>query len=559
MFALIGVGIAAALAAIVMALRDGSERSGASIDPARLSAHVRMVSGDDFEGRAPASGAGEQKTIDYVVQQLMAVGVEPGGQPDASGRRTWTQDVPLAQADISGPVTASFRIGANSVPLVQGEQIAVRATHLPTAAVSIQEAPLVFLGYGVKAPERRWDDFKGMDVRGKVGIVLINDPDFEAELGGRFGGKAMTYYGRWTYKYEEAARQGMAGLLIVHEDAPASYGWATVRNSNATTMFDIVRDNPAEAHPPVEGWIQRAVAVDLFKRAGLDFDAEKKKAQSDAFQPVALGAATFSIAYPVRQMQVVSKNIVGLLPGRVRPDETIFYTAHWDHLGVGTPDANGDAIYNGAQDNGTGIAALLELARVFAAADRTDRSIVFLFVTAEEKGLLGSLYYGEHPLYPLSKTVAVYNLDGLATAGPANNISVLGGGQLSLEDDLAAAARAKGRRLSPDPRPEAGYFYRSDHFSFARTGVPAISIESGEDLVAGGVAAGRAADEDYTANRYHQPDDEWTEEMDLRGLAQDTELVYELGRDAANSNLWPQWKDGSEFKAIRDESAGARR
>jgi Zn-dependent M28 family amino/carboxypeptidase len=259
------------------------------------------------------------------------------------------------------------------------------------------------------------------------------------------------------------------------------------------------------------------------------------------------------------QMQVVSKNVVGLLPGRTRPDETIFYTAHWDHLGVGTPDANGDAIYNGAQDNGTGIAALLELARVFAAGDRPERSVVFLFVTAEEKGLLGSLYYGEHPLYPLAKTVAVYNMDGLATAGPAQDISVRGGGQVSLEDDVAEGARAQSRRLSPDPRPEAGYFYRSDHFSFARVGVPAISVESGEDLVEGGTAAGRAADEDYTAKRYHQPDDEWTATMDLRGLAQDTELVYALGRDMANSARWPGWKEGSEFKAVRDQTADQRR
>jgi Zn-dependent M28 family amino/carboxypeptidase len=557
-FALIGVVLTVALVAAVAVVSDRSDESSA-IDPMRLSEHIRVVSGDDFEGRAPASGAGEQKTIDYIVQQLTAVGVEPGGDRDAAGRRGWTQDVPLAQANISGPVTAAFRVGETTTPLQQGEQIAVRATHLPTQSVAVKDAPVVFLGYGVKAPERNWDDFKGVDVRGKVGIVLINDPDFEADLGGRFGGKAMTYYGRWTYKYEEAARQGMAGLLIVHEDAPASYGWATVRNSNAATMFDIVRENPAAAHPPVEGWIQRQTAIELFTNAGLDFEAEKKKAQSDEFRPVELRGGTFSIAYAVAQAQVISKNIVGLLPGRTRPDETVFYSAHWDHLGVGTPDANGDATYNGAQDNGTGIAALLDLARVFAAGQRPERSIVFLFVTAEEKGLLGSLYYGEHPLYPLARTVAVYNMDGLATAGPANDISVRGGGQVSLEDDVADAARAQGRRLSPDSRPEAGYFYRSDHFSFARVGVPAISIESGEDLVEGGTAAGRAADDEYTAKRYHQPDDEWTANMDLRGLAHDTELVYALGRDIANSTRWPEWKEGSEFKAVRDDTAGERR
>ncbi len=551
--------IAIALGALFAFYWGGPDEAAATVDVARLSEHIRVVSGDDFEGRAPASSAGEQKTIDYVVQQLTAVGVEPGGEPDPSGRRRWTQDVPLAQADISGPLTAAFDIAGRRMPLEQGEQIAVRATHLPVQSVSLEGAPVVFLGYGVKAPERKWDDFKGVDMRGKVGIVLINDPDFEADLGGRFGGKAMTYYGRWTYKYEEAARQGMAGLLVVHEDAPASYGWATVRNSNAVSMFDIVRGNPAEVHPPVEGWIQRDVAVALFKSAGLDFEAEKKKAQSDAFAPVPLAGATFSLSYPVTQMQVVSKNIVGLLPGRTRPDETVVYTAHWDHLGVGTPDGNGDRIYNGAQDNGTGIASLLELARLFASGPRPDRSVVFLFVTAEEKGLLGSAYYAEHPLYPAAKTAGVYNMDGLETAGPAKNVSVRGGGQVSLEDDLAAAAQAQGRVLSPDPSPEAGYFYRSDHFSFARVGVPAISLSSGKDLVEGGMEAGRTADQDYRAKRYHQPDDEWSESMDLRGLALDTELVYALGRDLANSTRWPDWKPASEFKAIRDASAGARR
>jgi Zn-dependent M28 family amino/carboxypeptidase len=369
----------------------------------------------------------------------------------------------------------------------------------------------------------------------------------------------MTYYGRWTYKYEEAARQGMAGLLIVHEDAPASYGWATVKNSNAAAMFDIVRDNPSAVHPPVEGWIQRAVAVVLFERAGLDFEVERRKARTEEFQPVALGDATFSIEYRVRQMQVVSKNVVGLLPGRSRPAETILYTAHWDHLGVGAPDANGDRIYNGAQDNGTGIASLLELARLFAAGPRPERSIVFLFVTAEEKGLLGSAYYAEHPLYPPQTTAAVYNMDGLATSGPSNDVSLRGGEQVSLEEDLADAASARGRRLSPDKRPEAGYFYRSDHFSFAKIGVPALSINSGQDLMDGGVDAGRSAEDEYTAQRYHQPGDEWSANMDLRGLALDTELIFTLGRDLANSTRWPSWKDTSEFKAVRDESAGARR
>jgi Zn-dependent M28 family amino/carboxypeptidase len=540
-----------------MVRSTGGGSAAPAIDTARLGEHIRAVSADDFEGRRPAT-PGEQKTVDYIVAQLRAVGVEPGGDRDAGGMRMWTQTVPLAQSEIAGPVTAAFHVRGETTALAQGEQIAIRATQQPTTAVSVKDVPVIFLGYGVRAPERQWDDFKGADVRGKIGIVLVNDPDFEADLGGRFGGKAMTYYGRWTYKYEEAARQGMLGLLVVHEDAPASYGWATVRNSNNTTL-DVVRPDAAAAHPLVEGWLHRDATTALFASAGLDFDAEKKQAQSDGFQPVPLPGVTFSIEYPVKQTQVTTRNVLGILPGRERPDETVFYTAHWDHLGVGEPDATGDRIYNGARDNGSGIAALLELARVFAAAERPERSVVFLFVTAEESGLLGSLYYGENPIYPLATTVAVFNMDDVGGLGPARDISVRGGGQVSLEDDVEEAARAQGRRLSADPRPEAGSFYRSDHFSFARVGVPAISIRSGEDLVAGGVEAGRKAADDYNATRYHQPADEWRDDWDLNGLAADAELVHTLGRGLADSSRWPEWKDNSEFKAAREASADARR
>ena len=366
-----------------------TESLRASIDADRLMAHVKQLASDEFEGRAPGTN-GEVRTLDYIIGQMAAAGVEPGGDPDRDGGRRWTQDVPLAQSDINGPVTAVIRSGAGSRSLRQGEDVAFRATHLPTTRVAIENAPLVFVGYGTHAPERKWDDFKSVDLRGKIGIVLINDPDFEVDMEGRFGGKAMTYYGRWTYKFEEAARRGALGMLIVHETAPAAYGWQTVKNSFTTTMFDIVRPNPADVHPLLEGWIQYEVAVDLFRRAGLDFNAAKKKAQSQQFTPVAVGDATLSVEFPVKQMQVVSKNVVGLLAGATHPTETVIYTAHWDHLGVGEPDATGDRIYNGARDNAQGVAALLELARVFAAEPRPGRSIVFLAVTAEEKGLLGS-------------------------------------------------------------------------------------------------------------------------------------------------------------------------
>ena len=357
----------------------------------------------------------------------------------------------LVKSEASGPITASIAVAGATIPLKQGDQIAIRSTQLPTARVSIKNAPLVFLGYGVNAPERRWDDFKGLDVRSKILVVLINDPDFEADLGRRFDGKAMTYYGRWTYKFEEAARHGAAGVLIVHETAPASYGWATVKNSNTEAIMDVVRDRPADVHPSLEAWIQRDVAVDLFKRAGLNFDAEKKKAQSQAFTPVPLGNATLSVDYAVRQTKLTSSNVVGMLKGSAHPDETVIYSAHWDHLGIGEPDKKGDRIYNGARDNGTGIASVLELARVFARAPRTDRTVVFMLVTAEEQGLLGSEYYARHPLFPLETTVGVFNIDMLGVNGPARDIGVEGDGKVSMQDDLAAAAQKQGRRLLARP------------------------------------------------------------------------------------------------------------
>jgi Zn-dependent M28 family amino/carboxypeptidase len=524
----------------------------------RLTAHVKEVSSDAYEGRGPGTRA-ETKVVDYLQKQLAAAGIQPGGDPDGKGGRKWTQAVTLIKSEAGGPISASFTVNGSTVPLKQGEQIAIRSTQLSTSRVSIRNAPIVFLGYGVNAPERRWDDFKGVDVKGKILVVLINDPDFEADLGRRFDGKAMTYYGRWTYKYEEAARRGAAGVLVVHETAPASYGWAIVKNSNTGQILDIVRDRPTETHPQLEAWIQRDVAVDLFKRAGLNFDAEKKKAQSQAFKPVPLGNATLTVDYPVRQSKLTSTNVLGLLKGTGHPDEAVIYSAHWDHLGIGSPDDKGDRLYNGARDNGVGIASVLELARVYGRAPKTDRSVVFMFVTAEEQGLLGTEYYARHPLYPLETTVAVYNIDALAVDGPAKDVGVAGNGKISLQDDLGAAAQKQGRRLSPDPRPEAGEFYRSDHFPMAKVGVPAISLASGQDLYVGGPAAGKKAEDDYNDKRYHQPGDQWSPNWDLRGVAIDVGLVYDLGRELANSRRWPEWKADSEFKVLRDKTKSARK
>ncbi len=440
--------------------------------------------------------------------------------------------------------------------LAQGKDVAVRAAATNVDRVQIKDAPLVFLGYGVTAPEQQWDDYRGIDMRGKVAIVLINDPDFET-TSGKFGGRAMTYYGRWTYKYEEAARHGALGVLIVHETAPASYGWATVENSNTNAIFDILRKDPRAEHVDLEAWIQRGVAANLLKDAGLDFEQLKKQAQSNTFRAVPLKGVTFSADYRVKRETVVSKNVVGLLPGTTHPDQTVFYTAHWDHLGIGKPNDTGDRIFNGAADNGSGLAAVLELVRLFGSAPKTQRSVVFLAVTAEEKGLLGSEYYASDPLYPLETTVAAINMDSLGLFGRARDFTTFGPN--TVVDEIAAAGKKQGRTLAPDPRSEAGSFYRSDHFPLSKAGVPAVSFKSGDDLVDGGKAKGVALREAYNEKKYHQPKDEWSEALDFTGEAEDIALLYEVGRSLADSTRWPEWKAGSEFKAVRDQSAQRRR
>ena len=528
-----------------------------TIDPQRLSAEVKILSSDAFEGRGPAT-PGETKTVDYVIAQMKAAGLQPGGDVLKSGKRGWTQAVPLGRFQIQGPINVAIKTGADNIALTQGNEIAIRASMSGAKSVAIADAPLVFIGYGVKAPERHWDDFKGVDLKGKIAVVLINDPDFETGVGD-FGGKAMTYYGRWTYKFEEAARQGAIGMLIVHETEPASYGWATVKNSNTNVMFDIVRKAPAKVHPLLEGWIQRDFAVDLFKRSGLDFEALKAQAQTREFKPVELKDARFSAHYAVDTQVITSRNIAGRIVGSKHPDETVIYSGHWDHLGVGEPDAKGDRIYNGAVDNATGTASLIELGRAFAQQPRPERSVVFLNVTAEEKGLLGSEYYSSNPLYPLAKTVAVLNIDALDPHGPARNFTTSGSAKVDLLDELIATAKAWNLSYVPDPKPEAGHFFRSDHFPFAKRGVPAISFGSGDDWIDGGSAAGEAAEKEYNNDRYHQPADEWQADWAFTGMARDLQILYKVGADLAHSRRWPNWGQESEFRATRDATAAARR
>jgi Zn-dependent M28 family amino/carboxypeptidase len=540
---------AIALVAVPVAAADTG-----SFSPQRLSQHIQTLGSDAYEGRGVNTRA-EVKTIDYIVGQFKSAGLQPGGEV-VNGQRQWTQRVPLLQSEIAGDPIVTIQNAGGGMRLTQGNEIAVRAPQNGQNQVRIDNAPIVFVGYGVSAPERNWDDFKGQDVRGKVIVVLVNDPDFDGGEGD-FGGKAMTYYGRWTYKYEEAARRGAAGVMIVHETAPASYGWNTVKNSNTNVQFDIVRKDPAAVHTPFETWIQRDVAVELFRKAGLDFEQAKLAAKRRDFQPLDL-KSTVSATANAKVETITSHNVVGLLPGKAHPDETVIYSAHWDHLGIGKPDANGDNIYNGALDNASGISHLIEQARAFAKGPRPDRSVVFLAVTAEEKGLLGSEYYAANPLYPLSKTVGVLNTDSMGLNGPEKNFSISGTAKLDLLDDLIAEGKKQGRYFTADPHPESGGFYRSDHFSFAKVGVPAISFKAGNDLVNGGTARGEAIARDYTEKRYHQPDDEFQSVWDFRGQAEDAQLLHMLGERLANSREWPNWSSDSEFRATRDQSGADR-
>ena len=539
-----------AFAAALGAAAAAQAQSTPAFDAARISEDIRILSDDSFEGRGIATPA-EQKVIDYLSRQYAGAGFAPGGENGG-----WTQAVGLNRFAVSN-VAGRLKLGDWSQSLTQGQEVTM-TTRLPGAAVDLKDKPLVFVGYGISAPERDWNDFK-TDVRGKVIVVLVNDADFEDPSLNTFGGEAMTYYGRWTYKFEEAARQGAAGVLIVHETKPASYGWTTVANSWGVPQFDIVRADPASERVAMEGWIQRDLAVDLFRRAGLDFEQEKIKARSRDFQPVELKGATVDASFDVATDRIVTHNVVAKLEGSTHPDETILYTGHWDHIGMGEPDANGDRIFNGAIDNASGTAGLLELARAFAAGPRPERTIVMISFTGEESGLLGSEFYAANPLYPLEKTVGGFNIDSTAVFGRMNKLGVTGYGHSELDEPVIAAAAAQGRGFVGDAGAAAGIYFRSDHFPLAKKGVPMAYLSSTGDFVDAPIEPRQARAADYRANRYHQAADEWEADWDYAGMLQDLEVMFKVGQDLANSRDWPEWKAGSEFGPERAKSAAQRR
>jgi len=537
--------VAAALLAAPAAAQDSRP-----IDPARMSAIVKELASEAYQGRAPAT-SGEDRTIAYLVAQVKALGLEPAG--DDGG---WTQKVPLIRTKVgSGTISAD-------VPWTQGRQVYVNTVR-PADRIAIADAPLVFVGYGVKAPERGWDDFKGVDLHGKVAVFLINDPDFEAgpndAVANTFGGRTETYYGRWTYKYEEAARQGAIAALIVHDTPGAGYGWETVTAPGGEN-YDIVRGADEPQRVALQGWIEGSAARALFARAGLDLGKLRVAARSAAFRPVPLTGVTFSADIPVTTEQVESRNVLAKLTGKGHADEAVMFGAHWDAYGIGAPDAQGRTIRPGAADDAIGVAGVLELARAFKAAPRTDRTLLFALWTGEERNLLGSETYAVHPAVPLEKTVANLTMDVLQTAGPAHDVVLVGNGQSDLDDRLSAAAAKQGRTVTPEALPERGLYFRADHFSVVRRGVPALllmGMSGGSDLVKGGRAAGDAWLADYM-KCYHQTCDTWSQTWDLRGAAQDVALLYTIGRDLADSRAWPQWRPASEFKGLRDKSAAER-
>ena len=540
-----------------LASLSGVAASESPISPARMSATVKTLASDAFEGRAPGT-RGEQKTVEYLIRRFRALGLQPAGEHGG-----WTQPVPLVHNTAGVPTRLEVSVGGSILPLVAGRDISPRSIR-PLSQVTIHDAPMVFVGYGVAAPERDWDDYKGFDLVGKVAVFLVNDPHFEASpsepVARKFGGPAMTYYGRWTYKFEEAARRGAIAALVIHETAAAGYDWK-VASSTVVGSYDIVRSAHETQPVLMQAWIARESAVTLFMKAGLDFEALKQQARDPDFRPIELRGARFSIEMPVTTERVRSRNVLAKLPGSTRKDEVILFGAHWDAYGVGPPDAQGQTLRRGANDDALGIAGVLELARAFARGPRTERTLLFAAWTAEEAGLFGSETFAVRPLFALERTVANMTIDVMQTAGPARDVVLIGAGQNELEDDLARAAHAQGRTVTPDPQPGRGLFFRADHFSFAKRGVPTLllmALGGGEDLVSGGRMAGDAWVADYTAHCYHTPCDAWSPNWDLRGAAQDVELLYRIGRDLGNSRRWPEWRPTSEFKAIRDTSRAVR-
>ncbi len=524
------------------------------VDANKILDHIRVLSSDEYEGRKPGS-KGEELTVKYIEEQFTQLNLKPGN-PDG----TYVQKVPLVGITAAEVRPLTLTKGTRKQTVKWADQVVAWTKHVADGA-SIDNTDVIFAGYGVEAPEYKWDDFKDVDVKGKTILVLVNDPavpdpsDPNKLDANTFKGDAMTYYGRWTYKFEEGARKGAAAVLIVHEEKPAGYPFKVVQG-NLDEKFDLVTADKNMSRVNIEGWITTDTAKKILKLGGQDFDTLKQQARTREFRPVPLGLKA-SMAIKNKLRTIDSQNVLARLEGSDQQlkDEYVVYSAHWDHLGIGAPDKKGDKIYNGALDNASGVATVLEIAHAFTQVQpQPKRSILFLMVTAEEQGLLGSQYYATNPLYPLNKTLANINIDGVNQWGHTKDLTVVGMGASDLDDYLKTAADEQGRVLRPDPEPEKGFYYRSDHFNFAKQGVPALDPDSGIDFVGKDAAYGKAKRDEYTDIDYHQPSDEIKPDWDLSGAVDDAQLLFAVGYRVANTSKLPEWKPGNEFKAKREES-----
>ena len=531
----------------------GHTDTEAAITGTDFAARVKALADDRFGGRGPGTQEGEASAA-WIAEEMKRIGLEPGNNG------SYFQTVASAAIELK-PAASSFEIEGpkGTRRLKSGDEVAFWTPRFDKPEQAVTGSDLVFVGYGVNAPEYKWNDYEGIDVRGKTIVLFINDPGFITNDASLFKGRAMTYYGRWTYKFEEAARRGAAAVIIVHETEPAAYGWQVVRNSNtgSKSYLDVANGNADRA--TVHAWITTEVARELFTSAGLDYDALRIAANRRGFRAVPMQGLKLNARTVSSVEKLATRNVVGVLKGRVKPDEYILYMGHWDHIGVKQDVPGNDKIHNGALDNASGISAILEMAEAFAKAPEAPRrSIMFSAVTLEEQGLLGSEYMARNPIVPAHAIVAGMNFDGVGPSAPARDMRVVGSGASELEPMLRRILRKQGRYTSPDPEPEKGFFYRSDHISLAKVGVPMLYAGAGVDLVEGGRKAGMAAREDYSKNRYHQPSDEFSDNWDTRGPVQTMQTMYELGRHLANSSRWPNWYPTSEFHGIRKESLKSR-
>jgi len=519
------------------------EAALASIDADEFLRDVKILSSDEFEGRAPAS-RGEEKTIHFLQEEFRKLGLKPGNG------ESYLQEVPMVEIAADPGFELVIKDKTISDKFTYGDEFVAWTLRVVDKS-SLADSEMVFVGYGIVAPEYNWNDYEGLDVRGKTVVILVNDPGYATEDPELFNGRSMTYYGRWTYKYEEAARQGAAGALIIHETEPAAYPWSVVKNGWTSPQFNLVTEDNNLSRCSVEGWLHLDTARKIFERAGLNYDEIKQTALKRDFKAIPLGLkVSITLKNSIRYQK--SNNVIAVIPGTDLADEYIIYTAHWDHFGI-NPSLEGDQIFNGALDNATGTAALIELAEAFLKLEsKPRRSIAFMAVTGEEQGLLGSDYYATHPIYPLTKTVAAINMDALNIWGKMKDITVIGYGSSELDEYVEQAAAEQGRRVRPDPSPERGSIFRSDHFSFAKQGVPVIYTSPGVDHIEHGEKWGREKIDKYIAENYHKPSDEYDPGWDLSGTVDDLRLLFRVGYRLSMESTFPNWHEGSEFKAIRD-------